>query len=48
METKLKSLPLFLREMARDYKGILPLIFSLAIFQGLSPLINIILPKYSF
>ena len=46
METKLKSLPLFLREMARDYKGILPLIFSLAIFQGLSPLINIILPKY--
>lgn len=46
METKLKSLPLFLREMARDYRGILPLIFSLAIFQGLSPLINIILPKY--
>lgn len=46
METKLKSLPLFLREMARDYKGILPLIFLLAIFQGLSPLINIILPKY--
>jgi len=46
METKLKSLPLFLREMFRDYKGMLLLIFALAIFQGISPLINIILPKY--
>ncbi|MDR7856808.1 ABC transporter ATP-binding protein [Tissierella sp.] len=46
MKTKLKSLPQFLKEMSRDYKYMLPLIFTLAIFQGLSPLINIILPKY--
>ena len=46
METKIRSLPLFLREIWRDYKGMLILIFALAIFQGLAPLINIILPKY--
>lgn len=46
MKTKLKSLPHFLKEMSRDYKYMLPLIFLLAIFQGLSPIINIILPKY--
>ncbi len=46
MKTKLKSLPLFLKEMSQDYKQMLPLIFLLAIFQGLSPLINIILPRY--
>lgn len=46
MKTKLKSLPQFLKEISRDYKYMMPLIFLLAIFQGLSPLINIILPKY--
>lgn len=46
MKTKLKSLPMFLKEISRDYKNMLPLIFTLAIFQGLSPLVNIILPKY--
>ncbi|NLX62423.1 MAG: ABC transporter ATP-binding protein [Tissierellia bacterium] len=46
MKTKLESLPLFLKEISRDYKYMLPLIFALAIFQGLSPLVNIILPKY--
>ena len=46
MKTKLKSLPQFFKEISKDYKYILPLIILLAIFQGLSPLINIILPKY--
>lgn len=46
MKTKLKSLPRYLKEVSRGNKYMLPLIFLLAIFQGLSPLINIILPKY--
>lgn len=46
MNSKLKSLPQFLKEIAKENKHILPLIFVLAIFQGLSPLINIILPRY--
>lgn len=46
MKTKLKSLPQFLKEISKNYKYMLPLIFLLAIFQGLSPLINIVLPKY--
>lgn len=46
MKTKLKSLPLFLKEVSKGYSYILPLIFLSAIFQGLAPFINIILPKY--
>lgn len=46
MKIKLISLPRYLREISRDNKHMLPLIFTLAIFQGLAPLINIILPKY--
>ncbi|NLY46593.1 MAG: ABC transporter ATP-binding protein [Tissierella sp.] len=46
MKIKLKSLPRYLKEISRDNKYMLPLIFALSIFQGLAPLINIILPKY--
>ena len=46
MKTKLKSLPQFLKEISKEHKYVLPLIFLSAIFQGLAPLINIILPKY--
>lgn len=46
MKTKLKSLPRFLKEVSREHKAILPLIILSAIFQGLSPLINIVLPRY--
>lgn len=46
MKTKLKSLPKFLKEISKEHKYILVLIFLSAIFQGGAPLINIILPKY--
>lgn len=46
MKTKFSSLPQFLKEISSDYKYMLPLMFLLAIFQGLAPLINIVLPKY--
>lgn len=46
MKTKLKSLPQFLKEISKEYRYMIPLMFLLAIFQGLAPLINIVLPKY--
>lgn len=46
MKSKFSSLPQFLKEISSEYKYMLPLMFLLAIFQGLAPLINIVLPKY--
>lgn len=46
MKTKLRSLPQFLKEISKEYRHMIPLMFLLAIFQGLAPIINIVLPKY--
>ena len=46
MKTKLRSLPQFLKEISKEYKHMIPLMFLLAILQGVAPLINIVLPKY--
>jgi len=46
MENKFKLLPLFLKDVSKDYKFMFPLTIVKAIFEGLYPLINIIIPKY--
>ncbi|MDR7857366.1 ABC transporter ATP-binding protein [Tissierella sp.] len=46
MKSKFKLLPLFLKDVSKDYKFMFPLTVVKAIFEGLHPLINIIIPKY--